>query len=67
MSKEVAAAVLTQVYFGKVQDSAIELEATTKLSLANVHAIGKVYAAFLGQHKAFEVWAKQEFAPKRPA
>ena len=67
MSKEVAAAVLTQVYFGKVQGATNELEAATNLSLPNVHAIGKVYAAFLGQHKTFEVWAEQEFAPKRPA
>ena len=68
MGKEVAAAVLTQVYFDKVHGAARELHPALGggVSLESVHEIGKVYAAFLGQHKSFEVWAEQEFAPKRP-
>ena len=61
MSNEVAAAILTQVYFDQVS---IALGGRTVLqghqgaaNIHNVETIGHVYATFLGKLGTFGVWA----------
>ena len=66
MSKEAAAAILTDLYFTRVPLSASMTQARlgpNKVDLDMIKRTGQVYAAFLSQHPLFETWAK-EFGEK---
>jgi hypothetical protein len=64
MSKEVAAAILTKLYFEKLPNSAGNLRAPSSgapdVLLENADTIGKVYAHFLGRLGIYESWIPPE-------
>jgi hypothetical protein len=65
MSKEVAAAILTRVYFEHVPGANTNLDAHSDgVKLESVDKIGAVYAAFLGKYRVYRGWAATEFRPK---
>lgn len=53
MSKESAAATLTQIYFDKVNAQVTRRKPTDKLGIEAVEEIGSVYGAFLARLDGF--------------
>ncbi len=60
MNKEIAAAILTQVYYEHTAGAKQELQAHKEKFHENVDTIGKVYARFLGRH---DIIAQQASRP----
>ena len=53
MSKEIAAAILTKLYYEQTAGAKQELQAHKEKFHDNVDTIGKVYARFLARHDNF--------------
>ena len=69
MSKEVAAAILTRIYFEKVPgvDSVLQGQPSgIAVSSESVDAIGRVYAEFLGRIPLFQQWAVENIGGPDP-
>ncbi len=66
MSKEVAAATLTQIYFDKVNVRVTPRRPTDKLGTEAVEEIGFVYGAFLARLDGFEERGRTSLTPPKP-
>jgi hypothetical protein len=65
MSREVAAATLTRIYFDKVNAVLSRRKPTEKIGAEAVDEIGAVYAAFLARMDAFQAPAADAAAPPK--
>jgi hypothetical protein len=66
MSKEVAAATLTQIYFDKVNVRVTPRRPTDKLGTEAVEEIGFVYGAFLARLDGFEERGRTSLTAPKP-
>lgn len=60
MSKEVAAAILTRIYYEHTPGAKQQLQAHKEKFFENSDIIGRIYARFLGRHDTYELWASQK-------
>ena len=58
MSKEVAAAILTKIYYEHTPGAKQALQTHKEKFVENADTIGRVYARFLSRFATFELWAK---------
>ena len=66
MSKEAAAATLTQIYFDKVNAQVTRRKPTDKIGVEAVDEIGQVYGIFLNRLEYFLENAAEPPAPPNP-
>jgi len=66
MSKEAAAATLTQIYFDKVNAQVTRRKPTDKIGVEAVDEIGQVYGTFLNRLEYFLENAAEPPAPPNP-
>jgi hypothetical protein len=66
MSKEAAAATLTQIYFDKVNARVTPRKPTDKLGVEAVEEIGFVYGAFLARLDGFEERGRASLTAPKP-
>lgn len=66
MSKEVAAATLTQIYYDKVNAQVSRRKPTDKIGVEAVEEIGDVYAAFLARLGGLDERGRASLTESKP-